>query len=61
MVTYAAAQRRVPGGVDAVLVVVGGGVGEGGEERQWHQRIPDGGPPDVEHWSAHHKNVEGFI
>ena len=35
--------------------------GRGWEERQWHQRIPDGGPPDVEHWPAPRKNVEGFI
>ena len=34
MVAYAAAQRKVPHGVNAALVVVGGGGGEGGEVRR---------------------------
>ena len=39
----------------------GGRGGRRGGGDKAPQRIPDGGSPDVEHWSAHGKNVEGFI
>jgi len=38
----------------------GGGGGRGGGNEA-PRRIPDEGPPGVEHWSAHDKNMEGLI
>ena len=43
------------------LSAMGGRGGRRGGGDEAPRRIPDGGPPDIEHQSAGGKNVEGFI